>query len=177
MRHELSWKNDLISNEQVWHKKYDSSTSFTSFRCSYEAHVEKDTCSFLWQDCPAGRVGSARVQLLPGRGLVWSCCLVETDNARGKALPRWGMMISSPMPFSIGYSMEENAVMGENVPNSPFLPFFFPVSSLGCVLGKVCSCSQYCPIYTELHCAKCSWPEHCVTSTQPTVRMDWRTVT
>lgn len=83
---------------------------------------------------------SAKVQLLPRVGLVRSCCLVQTDSARGKELPRRGVKIEflcrMVLFFSIGYSMEENAVTGETVPYSPSCDFFFTPFLLALLLGN-----------------------------------------
>lgn len=118
---------------------------------------------------------SARVQLLPRGGLVQSCCLVEMDNARGKALPGRGMVIwffaVRLSLFSIGYSMEEMLLQARVFPNCLFCDSLSSVLAL--LLDKVWSWSQCSSVYTELHGAKCPWPEHCVTLNQWTVRMDW----
>lgn len=54
-----------------------------------------------------------------------------------------------PVPFSIEYSMEENAVMGKHVHNSSFFVFFFHILALlallrpGIVVGATFSVLNY----------------------------------
>lgn len=104
--------------------------------CFFLSAQQVRMCTALWQNCPAGKAQWVlRVQLLPRRGLVWSCCVVETYSTHGKALLRRGMVIfifTGWCLFSMWYSMEENAGLVENVANSPFCDNSqFPSSAVG----------------------------------------------